>query len=208
MIDCPIRIDKFFYVHLRGRAIKLSLINANFHTQQLPRSKVFYLNNDGIAKENEVPDHLPWINAGYSVCSQNLERDIFNISKYMNDLDDLFDRSGNYNGFRFNFYQSAANSGLSLHFDIKDIVVVQLEGVKEWLVSEKPAINKKKLLNNYFPPQGITRAIYNGASVKIPSIRQLKSVILERGDILCLPAACWHTTTATTISRSLTIALP
>lgn len=97
----------------------------------------------------------------------------------------------------FRSYLSPRGSGFDLHYDARVATTLQLAGRKRWWYSAAPAMP--------FPPANSPRPLV-GSGVRRPRQRDLRSVVLEPGDLLCLPAGTWHQARAQEMSLSLNLA--
>jgi ribosomal protein L16 Arg81 hydroxylase len=112
---------------------------------------------------------------------------------------------------RCNAYLSENDSGVDLHIDTSITTVVQLEGRKRWRFGRAPAIPW---------PRSNAQVQSDGTRVwSLPWIghepweelaeidrADFDEVILEPGDLLCLPAGTWHSTRAMGGSLALNLA--
>lgn len=107
-----------------------------------------------------------------------------------------------------NCYYSPDGAGYGLHFDTHPVWIVQVAGRKEWTFSVEPAV-RNPLFSVIFPP--------DRDRVELPWITldrppaddptRFRTVDLEPGDVLYLPAGCWHAARARGFSLALTLAV-
>jgi hypothetical protein len=64
---------------------------------------------------------------------------------------------------------------LPMHYDVPDVVVVQVEGSKRWRIYDQPVANPVKGMPPRPKPSGV-----------------IFDEVLRPGDFLCLPAGYWH----------------
>lgn len=105
---------------------------------------------------------------------------------------------------QFNAYYSPDGLGFRLHLDDHPVFILQLEGRKRWWYSARPGAVRPGG-SFQMPPDRQTVALPWGA-VSAPADDALESVLLEPGDLLYLPAGCWHRTQAQGGSLALTLA--
>lgn len=107
-----------------------------------------------------------------------------------------------------NCYYSPEGRGYGLHFDTHPVWILQVSGSKHWTVSYEPAVRNPRF-NVVFPP--------GRDHVKLPWIaldrpntsdpERFMQVQLQPGDVLYMPAGCWHAARAEGSSLALTLAL-
>ena len=96
-------------------------------------------------------------------------------------------------------YASPIEQGFTTHWDCQSSFVLQLEGVKRWRFSPRPALP--------WPPAVVTgprgmsefREHYPWAAVDFPTSgapSNFEEAILTPGDVLYIPAGAWHAATA------------
>jgi hypothetical protein len=95
-------------------------------------------------------------------------------------------------------YLSAEGCGFDLHFDARVATTLQIEGCKRWWFSKTPAVPFPARNCNLIRPGqlGYQRAAEVPVEVwerfAPPDETELCEVLLEPGDVLCLPAGTWH----------------
>ena len=112
---------------------------------------------------------------------------------------------------RFNCYLSPDGSGTDTHFDTSVSTTLQIEGRKRWRYAERPAVA--------WPPSNATLLKDGTRQWKLPWIGQQSweqldevkqedfiEVVLEPGDLLCVPAGTWHNARAIGHSLALNMA--
>ncbi len=95
-----------------------------------------------------------------------------------------------------NAYWSPPGTGFSfLHFDARNATTIQLEGRKKWRYSERASlpwptqngrVDDSGTIEWHRPPSQWEREI------KLPMDVPMNEVVLEPGDVLCLPAGTLH----------------
>jgi len=105
---------------------------------------------------------------------------------------------------QFNAYYSPDGLGFRLHLDDHPVFILQLEGSKRWWYSVRPGAVRPGG-SFQMPPDRRTAALAWG-EVTAPTDDELENVLLEPGDLLYLPAGCWHRTEAKGGSLALTLA--
>jgi ribosomal protein L16 Arg81 hydroxylase len=107
----------------------------------------------------------------------------------------------NYSGdVSFRAYLSPPQAGFDLHFDARVTTTLQIAGSKRWWFSKEPAITFP-MHNSGRDPSG------SPLPYKVPRQKDLDTVVLHPGDVLCLPAGVWHQAKATTSCLALNMAL-
>jgi hypothetical protein len=70
---------------------------------------------------------------------------------------------------------TGTGGALALHYDVYDVVVVQVEGTKRWFVHQSPVVNPFRISAELTPP---TELVFDN--------------VLHPGDLLLVPAGYWH----------------
>ncbi|ELS57320.1 hypothetical protein STVIR_1761 [Streptomyces viridochromogenes Tue57] len=111
-------------------------------------------------------------------------------------------------------FVSPVGSGLPLHFDDKDVVVVQVSGVKRWRLADNTGL-RHPTANYAAGSRYVSRELagyYRPGSPGAEPPRHLDTVDLRPGDALFLPRGHWHGTEAheqaPSVSLSFGIATP
>ena len=107
-----------------------------------------------------------------------------------------------------NCYYSPDQRGYGLHFDTHPVWILQVAGSKHWTVSYEPAV-RNPLFNVVYPP-GRDRIKLPWITLDRPDVDdpdRFMHLCLEPGDVLYLPAGCWHAARAEGSSLALTVAL-
>lgn len=94
---------------------------------------------------------------------------------------------------RFNSYLSPDGSGFNLHYDAQPIFLLQMAGSKRWWYGKHPITPAP------------TRYSASWPEAEKPSLQELESTLLEPGDVLYLPAFCWHRARAEGFSLGATL---
>lgn len=92
---------------------------------------------------------------------------------------------------RFNSYLSPDGSGFNLHYDVKPIFLIQVEGRKRWWYGAEPIEPRP--------------AVYSSSWDDKPPLAELEQTTLEPGDVLYLPAFTWHRARAEGYSLGITL---
>lgn len=103
---------------------------------------------------------------------------------------------------RVNLYLSPAGCGAPLHFDVRDVCIVQLFGSKTWHLSDVPALEAP--LSNCVFPDGEDQLSYQGQQLLRP--QRLQTHALRPGCWLWVPKGVWHRTYSEQGSVSATLA--
>jgi ribosomal protein L16 Arg81 hydroxylase len=95
----------------------------------------------------------------------------------------------------FNCYWSPPSAGFGMHFDDRSVFILQLEGSKHFQYSVQPALASPPR-NLCADPDDLARfrIAYPWASIAPPA--SLAEATLSPGDVLYLPAGCWHAAAA------------
>lgn len=107
-----------------------------------------------------------------------------------------------------NCYYSPDQKGYGLHFDTHPVWILQVAGSKHWTVGREPAVANPPF-NVVFPP-GRDRVKLPWIALDRPDTEDpehFMQVRLDPGDVLYLPAGCWHAARADGSSLALTLAL-
>lgn len=139
-------------------------------------------------------DIKPMIHAGATICVTGMERAHRSLATAARAIRRELCYHGN---ISFRSYLSPAGSGFDLHYDARVATALQLAGRKRWWYSRTPA--------EPFPAENSPHPLA-GSGLKTPRPRDLVSVVLGPGDLLCLPAGTWHRARAETMSLSLNLA--
>jgi ribosomal protein L16 Arg81 hydroxylase len=97
----------------------------------------------------------------------------------------------------FRAYLSPPGSGFDLHFDARVATTLQIAGKKRWWYSKEPGVA--------FPMHNSGREPAGWPRTRPPARSELVEVVLEPGDVLCLPAGAWHCAKAEGKSMSLAL---
>lgn len=113
---------------------------------------------------------------------------------------------------RFNCYHSPDGSGAALHFDARVSMTLQIAGRKQWQVARHPAVPAPRS-NALLGADGEPRWAYPWVGdqpweqLATPDPDDLLDVVLEPGDVLCVPAGTWHSAKAIGGSLALNLAV-
>ena len=106
-----------------------------------------------------------------------------------------------------NCYYSPDQKGYGLHFDTHPVWILQVAGSKSWKVSYEPGVRNPPF-NIVFPP-GRDRVKLPWITIDRPNVEdteQFMHIRLDPGDVLYMPAGCWHAASAEGSSLALTLA--
>lgn len=111
---------------------------------------------------------------------------------------------------RFNCYVSGDGSGADTHFDARVATTLQIEGRKRWRFSARPALawpRANAQLQQDGTPVWMSPWIGTEPWERLERVDEASftEVILEPGDVLCLPAGTWHNAKAIGESLALNI---
>jgi hypothetical protein len=182
-----------FFDRLEARPGPGTDVKAQFHDPQ------------GIHRELGIEPRLARVlwDAGLTICAQSLER----IDPHLAALAESTRRSlGHAGAVIVNAYASPAGRGFGLHFDSQSVFIIQLEGVKHWRYSRRPAMPRppENLIGNAVELAHYHRT-HPWSEVTIPPEETLAQQTLHPGDVLYLPAGTWHRAQAEGESLALTL---
>ncbi len=109
-----------------------------------------------------------------------------------------------------NSFYSPDGSGADLHLDARVTMTLQIDGRKRWRFGRRPAV-PWPLANAQAEPDGTPRWMLPWAGTEpweqtAPVRREeLDEVVMEPGDVLCLPAGTWHEAKALGHSLALSV---
>jgi ribosomal protein L16 Arg81 hydroxylase len=83
----------------------------------------------------------------------------------------------------FRAYLSPPKSGFDIHYDARVATTLQIDGTKTWWYSDEPHVP--------FPTENSPRSDMRRVRRAVSRLR-LRKVILQPGDLLCLPPGVWH----------------
>ncbi len=106
----------------------------------------------------------------------------------------------------FRAYYSPDGQGYDLHFDARISTTLQISGKKRWRFSTEPAIAWPAYQFAAGGPFPESHSLPEWEQFKSPSECSFQEVILEPGDVLCLPAGVWHSAEALGHSFALNMA--
>lgn len=119
---------------------------------------------------------------GATICATHVDLGHARLARFADNVRHRLHYAGRV-GFRA--YYSPVGKGFGLHFDARIATTLQILGSKRWWYSKTPAIP--------FPKHNSTEGEYEPwERWEKPDESTLASVLLKPGDVLCLPAACWH----------------
>jgi ribosomal protein L16 Arg81 hydroxylase len=133
--------------------------------------------------------------AGATICVTGIDRGHPTLARTATALK----RELNYHGtVDCRCYQSASGGGFDIHYDARIATSLQIAGTKRWWYSEEPSIP--------LPRHNSGRGTEFWEEKRTPPPKNLTSVVLEPGDLLCLPAGCWHKAAAGKESLAINVA--
>jgi ribosomal protein L16 Arg81 hydroxylase len=140
-------------------------------------------------------DHLEGVDEGLRACRDAVAREI----RYPGKID-------------FRGYVSPDGGGFDTHFDQRIATVLQIAGQKRWCFSRQPAVDYPEY---QAVPDGKGGVKYGrtakpeqvGGEDFLPPVEaEFLEVVLQPGDLLCLPAGTWHKAKAVGWSLALNLA--
>lgn len=165
---------------------------------KLCESKVFHRDEQGKHKETSLEPGIFRSEIRGTRCFMNLERMNATLAEKLTPPEvkfGLFDR--------VNLYVSPACTGAPLHFDICDIVIIQLSGHKLWQVDSKSAVNNPT--SNTLADETAGIAWHKNELITLPE--KMHFALLKPGDWLFIPRGTWHSTFSNQGSVSVTLAI-
>jgi hypothetical protein len=103
---------------------------------------------------------------------------------------------------------STPDSGLGLHFDMEDVLTIQLVGTKRWTYSTEPAVPHAPAPHTlgHAPAVILRRCAPDPDELdRGPSVDRLAEIDLAPGSVFFLPKGHWHRTQALSESISLSL---
>ena len=103
-------------------------------------------------------------------------------------------------------YLSPHGQGFETHFDRRIATTLQIEGRKRWRFSKEVALEWPHYQmdpSQTYPPN---HEVEDWERCRPPAECAFEEVTLEAGDLLCLPAGCWHSAQAIGHSLALNLA--
>ena len=139
----------------------------------------------------EVAAHL---RGGTSVCVDPIDRVNPTLAALGRQLKRELGHAGPVN---VKCYYSTPGYGFNTHFDAHVVTTLQIEGRKRWRFSSEPGVpfpTDNAFLDDSGAVRYIGRPPSSLASWEVPQVdaHQHGEVVLEPGDVLCLPAGTWH----------------
>jgi ribosomal protein L16 Arg81 hydroxylase len=147
------------------------------------------------------------LNRGLTICANNINLGDDKLTYFTAAIREQLCYLGE---ARFNCYLSPDNSGADTHFDARVATTLQIEGKKRWRFSPAPALAWP--LSNAQVRQGghpywmlpWTDSL-DWARLEKVDESGFMEVVLEPGDLLCLPAGTWHNAKAIGSSLALNL---
>ncbi len=128
-------------------------------------------------------------------------RAIVNGDNALRDFGESFKRAlGLVGSISFNCYYSGDASGADTHFDCSVTTALQIEGSKRWRFATRSVLpwppGNARMQKDGTPQWVLPWLGGRGWDVLSPQQMDFEEVVLEAGDILCLPAGTWHSAKA------------
>jgi hypothetical protein len=184
----------------RGELSKL-LTSCMFH-----RPSVRLIGDGRVLPMSEITRHIPygkyafenvvdlekvkiWYEKGYSINVRAGQNSHNGLKTATSLLSKLFGCN-----IRANIYATpAGKAGLVPHYDVHDVLILQIEGIKRWSLYENNFNSPTN--NNRFTPEGFNTG------------ERVKDIDLKRGDLLYLPRGTTHSAIALDESLHITIGI-
>jgi ribosomal protein L16 Arg81 hydroxylase len=104
-------------------------------------------------------------------------------------------------------YLSPNGQGFDMHFDARIATTLQIEGRKRWMFSKEVALTWPHYqVRSVAGSLRADRPLQDWEKYRPPEDCSFEEVLLEPGDLLCLPAGCWHRAEADGSSLALNLA--
>jgi hypothetical protein len=190
----PEKFDPLF----RPEDLKVSLAGARIHA------------NLGGARQLQHVDPRDidcLLASGATLCAGDLERANPKLSAFAAEVGARLGFAG---AIDVRAYWSPDGHGFDMHFDARVATVLQISGKKRWRYSQTPAIEHPT--ENVTGENGVFRYVRENPtphpweSFAPPDRSTFDEVVLEPGDVLCLPAGTWHEARAIGHSLALNVA--
>lgn len=143
---------------------------------------------------------------GLTVYLQNLLPCLEGASAFVQQLEaELGVEAGS---IRFTGFASPADDGVSLHYDAEEVISIQLQGRKRFLVGQA-ASPELPYGSQYGPQMVVVDSLYAQARDGFPEAAQVTfdEVLMVPGSVLYLPRGTWHRTYALSDSFSVSLVL-
>jgi ribosomal protein L16 Arg81 hydroxylase len=200
----PMTIEEFFQsywaiapVHISGHVSKVAQL---FSVAQLavllaeanPERLIIRSSFDRGASHVSTPpaEAMAWFNRGATLCIQGLESVCEELAGLIRAVREELLFSGTID---VRVYLSPVGQGFQVHFDRRIATTLQIEGMKRWNYSTEPALEWPHFqigVNGEAPDSS------EWSEYKRAEDCSFRDVVLQPGDILCLPAGCWHSAVA------------
>jgi ribosomal protein L16 Arg81 hydroxylase len=186
----PLTVDEFVHGYFERRALRLKrprnkfdfLFRESDFPVNLDRVKhiraVFPRNRQAQIRPAEI-EHM--YEAGATICVTGMEQAHSRLRAAATSVRAELAYAGE---ITFRAYLSPPGSGFDVHFDARVATTLQIAGKKRWWYSKEPGIA--------FPMYNSGRAPPGWPRPRPPARSELVEVVLEPGDVLCLPAGVWH----------------
>jgi ribosomal protein L16 Arg81 hydroxylase len=129
-------------------------------------------------------------NAGATICITNIQMADPVLANWTQSVRAQLNFSGTVG---VNCYISPDGSGLPMHYDKRIATSLQISGSKKWVYSTEAAqpwpLHNGRYVDGAFE-------IPHEQSGMLPSEMEFKEVVLNPGDLLCIPAGAWHSAKA------------
>lgn len=146
-------------------------------------------------------------NTGATICATGLDRVLPKLASLSASVKFELGCTGAVN---VRGYWSNDSSGFTTHFDARAVTVLQISGSKLWSYSPRPAIEyplSNCTINDQVPQYiGRSGQVQGWEVVVPPSEGEMRTVVLNPGDVLYLPAGSWHSAQALGHSFALNLA--
>jgi 50S ribosomal protein L16 3-hydroxylase len=148
-----------------------------------------------------------WLAQGTTICVNDIGAGDDRLTYYATAVREQMSYAG---PVRFNCYVSPDGSGADSHFDARVSTTLQIEGKKRWRFSARPSMDwppSNAQLRRDGSPYWMLAGPSNEQWAQLEPVDEssFTEVVLEPGDLLCLPAGTWHNAKAIGFSLSLNL---
>lgn len=159
----------------------------------------------GHTEDITIDEIEPAMAAGHTICITDLSAAAPELARL---AADLVRELGVIAPARVNAFWSPPGSGAEVHLDARVTTSLQLEGAKQWWYGAAPAVAWPRS-NAQLLPDGEPVWMYPWCGQdpweRLAAPGELAHVLLQPGDLLCLPAGTWHAARADDRSLALNV---
>lgn len=130
--------------------------------------------------------------AGHTICATDVGPFDADLDAALAELAASFAAAAD---LRFNAYLSPVGARTPLHTDVRISTSLQLAGRKRWRFARRPAVafpRANAQIDRFGDVHWMNPVAGAGATIPAPAPGDLHEVVLEAGDLICVPAGAWH----------------